>query len=68
MATYQITSTQGADHGEWQGETAGDALAAMHRAAGYTVQYDAAADALLFAAPADVALCGTLSDWTVEAR
>ena len=37
MTTYDITSKSGATMGTYEGETPAEALAAMHRDAGYTV-------------------------------
>ena len=36
MPTYRIASRIGADYGKWRAQDAAGALAALHRAAGYT--------------------------------
>lgn len=63
MMTYTITSKAGADHGTWAGRTPAEALAAMHRAAGYEVSADG--DTMVWASDGDRQLCGDLRDWII---
>ena len=67
MAGYRIHSTAGADHGRWEGDTATDALCAMHREAGYDVMYDAERDCIAWPADPEVrSLCGDVDAWHIE--
>jgi len=64
MTTYEIlTLLGGTSYGTYQGRTPADALAAMHRDAGYRVAVEDGA--LIWHDDADEALCGGLDRWTV---
>jgi len=66
MKRYRIYSEAGVDHGTWQGHDAAEALAAMHREAGYDVYADKGR--LVFQHAADRKVCGDVEDWIVEAQ
>jgi len=63
MTTYEISTLGGTTYGTYQGRTPADALAAMHRDAGYRVAVEDGA--LIWHDDADEALCGGLDRWTV---
>jgi hypothetical protein len=65
MTTYQITSKSGTDHGLHRGATPADALAALHRDAGYP---DVRAEGGAIVWPDDETrdLCGDLDAWTIR--
>ena len=70
MNTYRIESLAGVDHGTWIGDTAGEALARMHREAGYHVDVlidRRGGERLLFASDEDAAICGGLDEWHIVA-
>ncbi len=71
---YQIYSTAGEDYGIWQGATPAEALAAMHREAGYSCQvqdeqivFD---DDCNLSSPGPTGyredLCGQVEDWDIS--
>jgi hypothetical protein len=64
MTTYEILTLHGGtSYGTYQGRTPADALAAMHRDAGYRVVVEDGE--LIWHDDADEALCGGLDRWTV---
>lgn len=65
MTTYQITSKAGADYGEWTADTAAEALAAMHRDAGYD-DVTALGDEVVFPDSETEEMCGGLDAWLVR--
>lgn len=65
MTTYKIESKAGETMGTFEGASAAEALAAMHRDAGYDVR--AEDGALVFRSDEDERLCGGLDDWRVVA-
>ena len=64
MTTYDITSKSGATMGTYEGETPAEALAAMHRDAGYTVTVEDGDVA--FRSDDDRAVCGGVDEWTIR--
>jgi hypothetical protein len=64
MTTYNITSKSGANYGDFEGATPAEALAAMHRDAGYRVSVEG--DEVAFASDADREFCGGVDDWTIR--
>ena len=68
MNTYRIESKAGVNHGEWEGDTAAEALARMHRQAGYDVQVlidRNGGEQLLFASEEDAEICGDVAEWCI---
>lgn len=63
MSWYEITAEGGRCLGFYRGDTRTEALAAMHRDAGYDVTV--AYDELFFARDGDDELCGTVADFHV---
>ena len=61
---YKIESEAGEDMGIYEGTTKTEALAAMHRAAGYDVKV--LDDELVFKGDKDEELCGGLDAWSVK--
>ena len=64
MTTYEITSSTGNTMGTYEGTTPAEALAAMHRDAGYRVRVDGGE--IVFASEGDAEVCGGLDAWTVR--
>ena len=70
--TFRITNrSTGADFGTYASDAAGDvaaleALASMHRDAGYDVAIDETGTELVFASEGDERLCGGLDVWRVQ--
>lgn len=65
---YRITSQAGADHGVWDGLSTADALAAMHREAGYTcAAVGPWPGYVVFADADDEELCGNIERWMFDA-
>lgn len=62
---YKIESKAGEEMGIYEGATETEALAAMHRDAGYDVTVDED-DVLVFARKSDYEICGGRSDWYVK--
>lgn len=62
---YKIESKAGIDMGIWEGKTACEALAAMHRDAGYDV--NVLDGELVFKSDKDEELCGNENQWFVKA-
>ena len=60
---YKIESEAGEDMGIYEGTTKAEALAAMHREAGYNVHV--LDDKLVFVSDEDEALCGTVDDYYI---
>jgi hypothetical protein len=66
--TYSISSTQGADYGEWEGDSKAEALLALHREAGYGKDKVWLEDGnLKFKSYEYRQLIGGVDDWHVEA-
>lgn len=61
---YRITSRAGKDYGLYSGTNPTQALAALHRAAGYRVS--AVDDQLQFPDEETRRICGDIKDWIVE--
>ena len=61
---FQIYSYAGDDYGVWDGVCPADALATLHREAGYDVK--AVDGELVFADPIEGRLCGALDAWEVK--
>lgn len=59
--TYAITSRDGVPHGDWEGKNKAEALAAMHREAGYTVAVEDGD--VVFEDDDTGRLCGYVGDW-----
>lgn len=67
MNTYRIASKAGQYHGEYQGQTPAEALAALHRDAGYHgVHYNAEDDRIIWPSEETRGLCGDVGDWVIE--
>lgn len=68
MHTYRIVSEAGIDMGLWQGETAAEALLALHRDAGYSEQqvWLGGDGELHFDSDDTRELCGGIDDWLTE--
>ena len=64
--SFRITSKSAQDMGIYQGASEVDALAAMHRDAGYDVTLDETGTELVFASESDRELCGDVDAWTVR--
>jgi hypothetical protein len=64
--SFRITSKSAQDMGTYQGASEVDALAAMHRDAGYDVTLDETGTELVFASESDREICGDIDDWTVR--
>jgi hypothetical protein len=64
MTTFNIISKSNANHGDFEGATPAEALAAMHRDAGYRVSVEG--DDVAFASDADREVCGGVDDWTIR--
>lgn len=65
--TFRITSrSTGADFGCFEAGSELDALATMHRDAGYEVTLDETGTELVFASEGDERLCGGLDVWRVQ--
>lgn len=60
---FQITSRAGLDMGEWEGETKAEALAKLHRDAGYQCTVDQDGDDVEFESESDAELAGYVGDW-----
>jgi len=66
MTTYRILNrSTGEDFGTYEGVCDADALAAMHRAAGYDVTIDGHED-LVFESDYDTDTCGGFERWSVR--
>ena len=66
--TWRIESKAGADHGEWEGDTAAEALCRMHTAAGYDVHVlidRTGREQLLFGSEEDAEICGDVAEWCI---
>lgn len=61
---YEIESTAGVIMGVYEGATPAEALAAMHRDAGYDVR--AEGDRVVFPDAETERICGGLDDWLVR--
>ena len=64
MQTYEISTLSGTSYGTYQGRTPADALAAMHRDAGYRVTSEDGE--LIWHDDADEVTCGGLDRWNVR--
>lgn len=63
MRGYRIMSKAWVDFGFYQGRTEAEALANMHKDAGYQVEYHEYSDSLIFKRPDDEEVCGNVDDW-----
>jgi hypothetical protein len=63
MQKYQITSRAGVDFGVLEGETKAEALAKLHRDAGYECRVED--DDVAFDSDDDARLCGHGADWHI---
>lgn len=61
---YKIYSKAGADHGAYEAASPVEALAIMHRDAGYDVEV--IDGEIVFRDTETARLCGGLSDWSIE--
>lgn len=64
MGRYRITSTGGADYGIWEGASEADALAALHRDAGYECRVEGGR--IVFADETAERGAGQVEDWIVR--
>jgi hypothetical protein len=63
---HQISSTEGADYGTWEGTSPAAALLALHRDAGYGPEtVDLVDGELVFGSDDDRELCGDVDDWVI---
>lgn len=63
MTKFNITSRAGVDFGIWDGETKAEALAALHREAGYECRVEG--DDVAFDDEDTERLCGHVADWHI---